>query len=87
LYGVDKLLKATFDGWTLVASEPQPDDKPFENYSVTEIYLVSPDKQQKQLVGKDGPCELRAFGFSDTGNSFIIALSCDLTIYSRTEAA
>lgn len=87
LYGVDNLPKATLDGWTLVASEPEPDDKPFEKYIVTRIYLISPDKQQKLLVGKDGPCELRAFGFSGTGNSFIIALSCDLTIYSRTQAA
>jgi hypothetical protein len=84
LYGVDNLSKATADGWTLIASEPEPDDKPFEKYLVQRIYLVSPDKQQKNIVGKDGACELRAFGFSETDNSFIIALSCDLTIYSRT---
>ena len=84
LYGVDNLPKATADGWTLVASEPQPDDKPFEKYLVQRIYLVSPDQQQKSIVGKDGACEIRAFGFSETGSSLIIALSCDLTIYSRT---
>ena len=84
LYGEYNLPKATVDGWTLVVSEAEPDDKPFEKYLVHKIYLIFPDKKQKHLVGKDGPCELRAFGFSETGNSFIIALSCDLTIYSRT---
>jgi hypothetical protein len=83
LYGEDNLSKATQDGWTLVASGPEPDDKPFEQYLVTRIYLVSPDKNQKIFIGKDGPCKLRAFGFSDTGDTFVIALSCNLVIYSR----
>ena len=83
LYGVDNLSKATLDGWTLIVSEPEPDDKPFEKYLVQKIYLVSPNKQEKKFVGKNGACELRAFGFSETGDSFVIALSCDLTIYSR----
>ncbi|HEU5164024.1 MAG TPA: hypothetical protein VFU29_00715 [Chitinophagaceae bacterium] len=83
LYGDDSLSKTTQDGWTLIATEPEPDDKPFEKYLVKRIYLLSPDKEEKLLVGKDGACELRAFGFSDTGDTFVIALSCDLTIYSR----
>jgi len=83
LYGGDNLIKRTSDGWTLVMSDPEPDDEPFEQYLVQRIYLVSPDKKVKTLVGKDGACELRAFGFSETGNSLIIALSCELTIYSR----
>jgi len=84
LYGEDNLSKTTEDGWALTISEPEPDDKPFEKYLVKRIYLQSPDKKEKLFVGKDGACELRAFGFSDTGDTFIIALSCDLTIYSRT---
>jgi len=84
LYGEDNLSKTTQDGWILIISEPEPDDKPFEKYLVKKIYLQSPDKKEKTLVGKDGACELRTFGFSDTGDTFIIALSCDLTIYSRT---
>lgn len=83
LYGGDHLPKATTDGWTLTISKSEADDKPFENYLVQKIYLVSPDKKEKIFVVKDGACELRAFGFSDTGKSFIVALSCDLTIYSR----
>lgn len=83
LYGEDNLSKSTSDGWTLITSEPQPDDKPFEEYLVQRVYLISPDKQQKVFITKDGPCELRALGFSKTEKSFIVALSCDLTIYSR----
>ena len=83
LYGDDNLSKITQDNWTLIITEPEPDDKPFEKYLVKRIYLVSPDKKEKIFVGKDGACELRAFGFSETGDTFIIALSCDLTIYSR----
>ncbi|AYQ33882.1 hypothetical protein [Runella sp. SP2] len=84
LYGEDNLSKTTQDGWALTVSEPEPDDKPFEKYLVKRIYLQSADKKEKIFVGKDGACELRAFGFSDTGDTFVIALSCDLTIYSRT---
>ncbi len=83
LYGPDNLLKFTNDGWTLTISKAESDDKPFDKYLVQKIYLVSPDERQNIVVAKDGPCELRAFGFSDTGNSFIVALSCELIIYSR----
>ena len=83
LYGGDHLPKVTADGWTLIVSQPQPDDKPFENYLVQRIFLLSPDKREEIFITKDGPCELRAYGFSDTGDSFVVALSCDLTIYSR----
>jgi hypothetical protein len=84
LFGQNNLLKSTSDGWTLTVSNPEPDDKPFEMYLVQKIHLVSPDKKEKIFITKDGPCELRAFGFSETGKSLIVALSCDLTIYSRT---
>lgn len=80
----DTLPKRTADGWSLIASSPEPDDKPFEKYLVQRIYLVSPNKKEMIYVGKDGACELRAFGFSETGNSFIVALSCDLVIWART---
>lgn len=83
LYGDDELPKATKDNWVLVVSDPEPDDEPFEKYLVKRIYLVSPDKKQKVFLDKDGACELRALGFSDTGDTFIIASSCDLVIYSR----
>jgi hypothetical protein len=84
LYGDDHLLKDTQDGWTLSISKPEPDEKPFEKYLIQKIYLISPDEQQKIFIAKDGPCEFRAYGFSETGNSFIIASNCDLIIYSRS---
>lgn len=84
LYGEDSLSKRTRDDWTLIVSEPEPDDKPFEKFLVKKIYLVSPDNKIKLFISKDGACELRAFGFSDTGNTFAIATSCDLIIYCRT---
>ncbi|KGO92349.1 hypothetical protein [Flavobacterium subsaxonicum] len=83
LYNPDNLLKITQDGWTLEVSEPEPDYMPFENYLVQKIYLVSPNKTDRIFITNDGPCELRALGFSDTGNSFIVALSCEIIIYSR----
>jgi hypothetical protein len=81
MYGADNLFKSTVDGWTFIITEPQTDDEPFEKYLVHWTYLVDPDKKTKTFVAKDGACELRAYGFSETGNSFIVASSCELTIY------
>jgi len=50
---------------------------------VQKIYLISPNKKQKIFLSKDGPCEHRAFGFSDSGKTLVIASSCELVIYSR----
>jgi hypothetical protein len=83
LYGGDHLPKTSIDNWILIESKPEPDDKPFDMYMVKKIFLVSPDKKEKVFITKDGPCELRAFGFSETGKSFVVALSCNLIIYSR----
>ena len=83
LIGQDNLSKKTHDGWMLNVSDPEPDDKPFEKYLVRKIYLTSPNGKEHIFITKDGPCELRAFGFSDTGESFVVALSCDLTIFCR----
>lgn len=83
LYGDDNLPKKNEEGWELIITAPQPDDKPFEKYLVQKIYLVSPDKKKKIFIMKDGPCELRAYGFSDSGKTFIVALSCELVIFSE----
>lgn len=84
LEGTDnEMLKETSDGWTLTISEPEPEEKPYDKYLIQKIYLVTPDKKEKIFIEKDGPCELRAYGFSETGNTFIVALSCDLVIYCR----
>jgi hypothetical protein len=83
LYGEDNLPKRTEDGWELLCTDPTPDDEPFEKYLVKSIYLVSPNKEKKLFICKDGPCEFRAFGFSDSGETFVVASSCCLVIYSR----
>ena len=46
------------------------------------IMLVKPDRS-KVKAGDEGVCELRAFGFSETGRSFVIATSCELSIFGR----
>lgn len=83
LISPDILPKKTADGWQLIITDPEPDESPFQMYLIQKIYLVSPDQKEKIYITMDGACELRAFGFSDTGNSFIVATSCDLVIYSR----
>jgi hypothetical protein len=40
-------------------------------------------RHEAVVIGDDGACELRAFGFSETGRSLVIAISCDLTIFVR----
>ncbi|MEW5677259.1 hypothetical protein ABGT15_13170 [Flavobacterium enshiense] len=79
----DNLLKSTKDGWKLSLSEPEQDEKPFENFTIQNIYLENPEMKIKTFITKDGPCEIRTFGFSETGKSFVIALSCEIIIYSR----
>jgi hypothetical protein len=83
VYGGDHLLKRTGDGWSLIAGEPSAERSPFGTRSGTKIYLVHADNRERACVAQDGACELRAFGFSNTGASFIVATSCDLIIYSR----
>lgn len=83
LIAQDNLLKTTSDGWRLIVSDPEPDEKPFENYTVQKIYLEDSEQKKSTFITKDGACELRAFGFSETEKSFVIALSCEVLIYSR----
>ena len=48
----------------------------------SEIVLISPDGNRK-VVSNNDVCELRAFGFSDTGKSFVVASGCELIIFSQ----
>lgn len=51
-----------------------------------EVFLskAAPSKDKEYaLVGHGKLCELRAFGFSETGKSFVIATSCSLVIFAR----
>lgn len=68
----------TADGWSL--------DECAEAWPVRTVLLTAPNDLQGRepvAVGDDGACELRAFGFSETGLSFVIATSCDLAIFTR----
>lgn len=78
LFGGDQLSKNTTDGWKLW----QTDEPPFENLKGMNIILSS-DKNENIIVGNDEICELRVYGFSPTEKTFIVATSCNLTIYRR----
>lgn len=71
LYCGDRLTKETEDGWIL-------------KLRYLEIILFSKTNLQEDIVGNCIVCELRAFGFSDDHNYFVVATSCDLWIYKRT---
>ena len=68
------LLRVTQDGFSL--EEEAPD------WPTRRVVLTSPDRS-RTLVADDGACELRAFGFSQTGLSFVIATSCELLMFGR----
>jgi len=77
----EQMPQQTADGYKLSLTQPQPDDPPFEKYLVQSIFIAH--QEDKIFVSKDGPCEFRAFGFSETRNSFIVASSCDLVIWGK----
>ncbi len=83
LHNQENLPLRTIDGWSLLLTEPTPDEPPFENYSIQSIFLNHSSLKDSVFITKDGPCEMRAFGFSDTGKSFVVALSCELTIWAQ----
>jgi hypothetical protein len=70
------LPRTTEDGWFLEEQAPA--------WPIRTILLRSPARETI-AIGDDGACELRAFGFSETGNSLIIAISCDLAIFARVK--
>jgi len=72
----DSLSKSTSDFWTL-------DLEVDFNISRVEKIFLSWRGLKKNFIGEDGPCELRAYGFSPTEKSLIFASSCELIIFSR----
>jgi hypothetical protein len=70
------LTLTTLDGWGL---EVQARVWPTHS-----VFLSAPGTREPVCIGEDGVCEMRACGFSETGRSFVIATSCDLTIYVRS---
>ncbi len=80
----DFLKKETSDGWKVVKNPPEPDDSPFERYNVEKIYLLNKSGNQIIYTTKISVCELRTYGFSTNGMTFIVATSCSLEIWNRS---
>jgi hypothetical protein len=75
------LPNSTDDGWRIV-SLPLP--WPHHYIFLTSIWKsIYDDAENAVKVATDEVCELRAYGFSETGRSFVIATSCDITIFTR----
>jgi hypothetical protein len=75
LFGRDNLSKTTKDGWRL---------EKLEKDNFDQIILVSP-VQDKLIVGDDEVVEIKAFGFAENEQFFVIAMGSDLTIYQRAK--
>jgi hypothetical protein len=65
----------TTDGWLL---EVQARAWPTHS-----VFLSAPGSREPVCIGDDGACEMRACGFSETGQSFVIATSCELAMFTR----
>jgi hypothetical protein len=65
----------TADGWCLEAQA--------RAWPTHSVFLTASGSREPVCIGDDGACELRACGFSETGRSFVIATSCDLTMFKR----
>jgi hypothetical protein len=65
----------TRDGWKLSIRQL--------SYDANGVYLNFDNTGEETLVADDEVCEIRAFGFSETEKSFVIATSADITIFSR----
>jgi hypothetical protein len=74
LYG-GGLPLTTADGWGLEVQA--------RTWPTHSVFLSAPGSREPVCIGDDGACELRACGFSETGRSFVIATSCDLTMFTR----
>lgn len=74
LYG-GGLPLSTKDGWYLESR------KKTDEVLLSKAALIK--ETEYALVGEGKLCELRAFGFSETGKSFVVATSCSLIIFAR----
>ncbi len=87
LYG-GSLPSITPDGWQLqdeLTKSQHPSQGPI--HSIFLKQTAPYQEPERTCVGSDEPCELRAYGFSPTGRSFVIASSCQIEIFCRSEQA
>lgn len=68
-----KLKESTTDGWRLSYTED----------GIGRVILSDPNDSISETFGDSGLVEIRAFGFSESGKSFVLATTADLTIFSR----
>lgn len=71
------LPRATADGFAL--------DEVVVRGRTRGVVLLGPGS--RTLVADEGVCELRAYGFSETGQSFVVATTCDLMLFARARVA
>ena len=74
------LRRMTEDGFYLSAQAP---NWPDERVILDAPFISDQGKRCRALVVQDQASELRAYGFSETGNSFVVATSSDLWVFSR----
>ena len=72
------LRTTTADGFTLLSQAP---NWPYERV-VMERFHIGPNGP-RSLVEQDLVTTLIAYGFSDTGNTFVVATSSDLSTFAR----
>ena len=76
------LSKVTDDGWVIeVVQLPWPRHVLFLSSDFAPCY---DDSGHAWKICDDEPCEYRMAGFSPSGNAFVFASSCELTIYGRS---
>lgn len=73
LYG-GTLSEKTQDGWKLST---------LESKGICRIYLNFKDSDNVKFIADDEVAEIRAIGFSETEQTFVVATNADLTIFSR----
>ncbi|MBP2832616.1 hypothetical protein J8281_10510 [Aquimarina sp. U1-2] len=79
----DPIKKETKDGWKIKIKQETRLDYRKVMKEAEVMYLVNNDKRIEIDVFHYGID--RAYGFSDTGNSFVLGISSDLYIWSRSK--
>lgn len=82
------LLSETSDGWQLqdeLTASQHTLRGPIRSIFLEQTAVYQ--EPERTCVGSEEPCELRAYGFSPTGRSFVIASSCQIEIFCRSERA
>jgi hypothetical protein len=77
------LHRVTMDGWSVDVVAPDWPDKRVVLSSPFHNPYATPDKGGWFVVHDEDICELRAVGFSPSGNTFVAASSCGVSLWIR----